>query len=218
MNRETKKLDLERTVLLLEHHIQPADFFELCACYGLDEPTERVYASLSREQCERLLQHNAACRCRILELSQRSSMLYYDEIALECASSGHLQPLERSLMRINVLDDTLLPKCVLRAIDSNHYHIANHIVCDNFEKAFYSLFPDGHVPAEFFVKLIEPQDALVQGEQIATALLRYLPTLDVQRLRRLIQNEPQIRKSVLIRFDAMYSEIIDTRNYPCDYD
>ncbi|KAI1729071.1 hypothetical protein DdX_01290 [Ditylenchus destructor] len=153
-----------------------------------------------------------------MELSHiEPDIIPYDEVALDCATRGYLQPLERSLMKINILDDTLLPKCVLRAILNGHYDIANHIVCDNFDRAFYSVFPDGRVPAEFFATLID-SDKVSQGDQIATSLLRYLPKLDVQRLRRLIERDRTVSRSALMMLDGMYSEITDNREYPCDYD
>lgn len=123
----------------------------------------------------------------------------------------------RSLLKIGGdLNDDLLPKCSLKAIANGHYHIANRIICDNYERAFYYVFPDGRVSPKYFAALLR-DDLVKDGDRIAAALLRYLPKLDVQRLRRAMEADNMIAKSGLLkRFDTMYSEIIDQHNYPCD--
>lgn len=127
----------------------------------------------------------------------------------------------RSLRKMELnesIDEALLPKCVLLAILNGHYHIANHIVCgDNYEKAFYSVFPDGCVPAKFFAVLL--QNGLIEGERIAISLLNYFPKLNIKQLRGDIErDEFLVKNGVLKRFDSFYKEVMDLRNYPYDID
>lgn len=118
-------------------------------------------------------------------------------------------------MKIRALDDSLLPKCVLRAIIQGHYHVANHIVCDNYEKVFYVFFPDGRVPASFFATLLDAE-LIRQGEQIAMELLRWLGRLDIQRLRRELERDENIPRLIVRKFETMHNEMSEQRDYPFD--
>lgn len=114
-------------------------------------------------------------------------------------------------------DGTLLPKCVMRAIRAGHYFVANHFVCDSYQEAFYCSFPDGNVPAELFATLIGTQK-IMHGLQLATEILEWLPELSIKRLRLEIERDETIPRSTLVRFESMYNEMIDRRDYPNDND
>lgn len=120
-----------------------------------------------------------------------------------------------SLMKIRILDDSLLPRCVLTAILKGHYHIANHIVCDNYDKVFHLFFPDGRVSASFFAALLD-SELIRQGEQIAMELLRWLSKLDIQRLTRELERDETIPRLIIRRFKTMHSEMSEQRDYPYD--
>ena len=118
-----------------------------------------------------------------------------------------------------MMHHSLLQNCVLLAIKHGHLHIANHIRCDNYSTAFHSVFPDGLVPAQFFSQLLNPECLSTDvGEQIASELIAWLPTQNIQKIRQMIEEDSSIPFGVLKRFDTMYGDYIDQRDYPCDYD
>lgn len=51
------------------------------------------------------------------------------------------------------------------------------------------------------------------GEKIASDLLQWLPKLDVNRLRRQIEQSGELLPRVLYRFDKLYNEVLDERDY-----
>jgi len=152
----TLKLDEEKSALAMEPFLSRLNFFDLCAKLSMDQATERVYSEMNIIEQENLLDHDPVVWCRALELSPRPAILHYDDIALSCAKSGLLRALERSLMKVQTIDtDTsLLQKCVLFSIKFGHFHIANHIRCENYSGAFYAVFPDGCIQAQFFCQIV----------------------------------------------------------------
>lgn len=219
----TRQLDFGQTAVRAEPFLSKLDFFELCSKLALDEPTERVYRQMTetdQEKLENMDTREAVVWCRALELSPRRAILHYDDIALNCAECGYLPALERNLMKVRECQDTaLLQRCALTAILHGHYHVANAIRIENFSSAFHYFFPDGHVPAHFFAQLLDRRKLRPEvGEQIAGELMDWLSKLDVQWLRRAITRDANIPAGVLQRFDSMYRECIDQRDYPCDYD
>ncbi|KAL3111841.1 hypothetical protein niasHT_011128 [Heterodera trifolii] len=221
LNADTRRLDFEQSALAAEPQLSGLDFFELCSKLALDQPTERVYAGLPEREQDLLVERDSVVQCRALELSPRRAILHYDEVALACAAGGYLAALERSLLRVREgLDGVhnLLQRCVLLAIERGHFHIANRIRCDNYASAFHNFFPDGRVQPQFFAQLLDEDKLKPEvGEQIATDLLDWLTKHDIQRLRRHITNDANLSPSVLQRFDSMYRDCIDQRDYPCDY-
>uniref|UniRef100_A0A183CH44 Exocyst complex component Sec8 n=1 Tax=Globodera pallida TaxID=36090 RepID=A0A183CH44_GLOPA len=221
LNADTHKLDFEQSALAAEPHLSRMDFFDLCSKLALDQATERVYSDMAEREQELLIDRDPVVQCRALELSPRRAILHYDEVALACAAAGYLAALERCLLRVREgLDSVhnLLQRCVLLAIERGHFHIANRIRCDNYASAFHNFFPDGRVQSQFFAQLLDEDKLKPEvGEQIATDLLDWLTKHDIQRLRRHIASDAKLSPSVLQRFDSMYRDCIDQRDYPCDY-
>ncbi|KAH7731809.1 hypothetical protein AAVH_00707 [Aphelenchoides avenae] len=181
----------------MEPHMSRKDFFGLCAANALDELTESTYHALTEREQESLLEENLAppVWCRAAELSPRPAII-------------------PSLQRVRYLDPQLLPRCALIAITQGQYHIANNVDCPQYSSAFHTFFPDGRVPAEFFAQLVNCDLLKTEvGEKIASDLLEWLPKLDVNRLRRQIEQNDELQPRVLYRFDTLYNEVLEERDY-----
>lgn len=128
----------------------------------------------------------------------------YDELAVDVRGEP---------FRDQLVDDLLSERgseaghVVLVALLHGHYHMLRYLPVTDVADSFRNLFPDGRVPMSFFRTLANPPfleckrngSLPAQLEFVATALLRWMPQLDLQRLRREVAASGDIRLAAFLR-------------------
>ncbi|CEF64977.1 Hypothetical protein SRAE_1000323000 [Strongyloides ratti] len=208
----TGSFDRLGTIKRLRRYSQPAVYFQLCAVNAMDDETLEVWLfSLSElEHHALLISDNEVVAGRALEIVGREGIINYEHCAMKSAYHGWLPALERSLMRVQEPGSGLLSRCILMAIRHHHYHIANLLECYEFSDSFVYFFPNGFVPVDFVISLLDGSLINIEiGRTIAKDLIDWMPKMEIQKLSEALK-KASCCPFILSELETMYSRRINT--------
>uniref|UniRef100_A0A0N4ZX16 Ankyrin repeat-containing protein n=1 Tax=Parastrongyloides trichosuri TaxID=131310 RepID=A0A0N4ZX16_PARTI len=199
------------TIKNLRRYSQPAVYFQLCAVNAMDDETLEVwlFGLTELEHHALLISDNEVVAGRALEIVGREGIINYEHCAMKSAYHGWLPALERSLMRVQDPGSGLLSRCILMAIRHHHYHIANLLECDEFSESFVYFFPNGFVPVDFVISLLDGSLINIDiGRTIAKDLIDWMPKMEIQKLREGLK-KASCCPFIMSELETMYTKRIE---------